>query len=477
MNNHYSQKLNKNNLYILAIVFLLPITLLLLRFNLYRLSQAKASVKCSEDTELKFTGNLAQTLVGDRRNNEPICFHFHAVAGQSLILKSNTKISLLSPSYSTLSLQGSSQNLLQNTGNYSIRIDPEPAATSYQLEMRIKDKSLANKPEVKQIKSQFQSLPNNTVPIKIPLQLSYNVGTSPPFKQNQKLQNIVDDVINVFESRGLPTKRLSVSLVDLTNSECCAYASYLDNEPRYPASIIKLFWMVELFSQYQAGIIPEPTVLEEDLYKMIQNSNNESASRILDKITQTKSGDKLSDYKLTNWLGRRYSVNQFFKQAGYQNINISQKPFPIPYLKLDKPEGRDLQIRQTQGKEAKPIRNYLTTNSVARLLFEIYTNKAISNKSSIKIKSLLKRDLQPEAWQQKPYNSIAGFLGEYLPVNTNFYSKMGWTFSNRNDAAIVVSPDKKAQYILVVFGDDPSFYKDKTIFPEISRMVYEKMTK
>ncbi len=93
------------------------------------------------------------------------------------------------------------------------------------------------------------------------------------------------------------------------------------------------------------------------------------------------------------------------------------------------------------------------------------------------MKTLLKRDLQPTAWKQKPYNSIAGFLGESLPTDTTFYSKMGWTFSNRNDAAIILTPDGKHKYILIVFGDDPSFYKDKNIFPEISRTIYNQLTK
>ena len=92
------------------------------------------------------------------------------------------------------------------------------------------------------------------------------------------------------------------------------------------------------------------------------------------------------------------------------------------------------------------------------------------------MKKLMKRDLSPVAWKNKEFNAIEGFLGEKLPQNIKFYSKMGWNFKTRNDAAIIVSPDEKSKYILVVLGDDPSFYKDKTLFPEISRMVYDRMT-
>lgn len=222
------------------------------------------------------------------------------------------------------------------------------------------------------------------------MQLSYNVTTPPSFNLSKKLQDIVDNIINSVQLKGLPIEKLSISLIDLSDSNCCTYASYLDGETRYPASIVKLFWMVELYNQYKAKTIPEETALNKELYKMIQDSSNESASRILDKISRTESGKDLPRSKLDNWIARRYSVNQFFKQAGYQNINISQKPFPIPYLNLDRPQGRDLQIRYVSGNEAKPVRNYLTTYSVARLLFEIYTNQAVGSQYSTQMKALLK---------------------------------------------------------------------------------------
>jgi beta-lactamase class A len=84
--------------------------------------------------------------------------------------------------------------------------------------------------------------------------------------------------------------------------------------------------------------------------------------------------------------------------------------------------------------------------------------------------------LHPSAWKNKEFNAIEGFLGEALPENAYLAAKMGWNFNTRNDAAIIGSPDGKHKYILVVFGDDPSFYKDKKLLPELSHLVYERMT-
>ena len=475
MDRTYHIKLKSARVFVLLAIVLVPISIVWLAVaNLYKREQVDEGMGCDREIALKLIENIPQTLQNDL--NQSTCFQFHANAGQTLSLDTNTTISLIDPSKNLLTIQGDSKNSLQKTGNYLLYLNAEPRNINFHIQVNLENKlpekiTNANKETSNKTAAHIQN--NNTEKLQ---QLTYNFVTSPQFSSNKKLQQIVDNIVDLVQSKGLPTEKLSISLIDLNGAECCAYASYLDNKTRYPASTIKLFWMVELYSQYQAGIIPEKSVLEEDIYKMIQDSNNESASRILDKISKTESGEALPKNKFDIWLAHRYSVNQFFERAGYQNINISQKPFPIPYLNLTHPEGRDLQIRQIYGGKAKPVRNYLTTYSVARLLFEIYNNQAITEQYSMRMKTLLKRDLHTEAWQQKPYNSIAGFLGESLPVNTDFYSKMGWTFSNRNDAAIIATPDGKHKYILVVFGDDPSFYQNKKLFPEISQMVYEKMT-
>ncbi|MBE9017080.1 serine hydrolase [Chroococcidiopsidales cyanobacterium LEGE 13417] len=444
--------------------------------NVARREQVNEEIGCDQEILLKTVDNTPQIIENRLSKNQLNCFQFQVNAGQTLVLDANTNISIVEPNNKVRIIQGKAKETLRSSGTYSLRIQARREDINYRIQFSLENQAIAtqlSKANDREVHNFQNRIPiNDSEQIQ---QLSYNVIASPQFNSNIKLQSIVDSIVNFAESRGLPIEKLSISLVDLSNSECCAYASYLDNETRYPASIVKLFWMVELYSQYQAGTIPEEVVLEKELYKMIQDSDNESASRILDRLSKTESGEALPKSKLDTWLARRYSVNQFFEQAGYQNINISQKPFPIPYLNFIRPEGRDLQIRRVNNNTDKPIRNYLTTYSTARLLSEIYTDRAVTSHYSAKMKTLLKRDLHSDAWKQKPYNSIAGFLGESLPVNTKFYSKMGWTFSNRNDATIVATPDGKNQYILVVFGDDPSFYKDKKFFPEISRLVYKRM--
>lgn len=301
--------------------------------------------------------------------------------------------------------------------------------------------------------------------------LVYNVK-SPEFKSNENLDNIVNQIVNYVENKGLPSDKLSVSLLQINQPEFPTYSGYLSKEPRFTASVVKLFWMVYLYGNYNSNQLQQGIISDKDVKKMIQDSDNESSSVIVDKISGTESGKSLSDEELQDWLQKRLAMNLFFQDAGYYIINISQKVFPTSYKKNDGPVGRDLQIRRS---ETNPIRNYTTSYDVARLLYEIYTEKSISKQYSRKMKKLMKRDLAPAAWKNKQFNAIEGFLGQGLPENVEFYSKMGWNSKTRNDAAIIISPDGKCKYILVVFGDDPSFFQDKTLFPEISRLVYEKM--
>jgi beta-lactamase class A len=46
----------------------------------------------------------------------------------------------------------------------------------------------------------------------------------------------------------LPTTSLSVTLIDLKTGE---EASYQQEKPRYPASVVKLYWLVMLQAQLQ----------------------------------------------------------------------------------------------------------------------------------------------------------------------------------------------------------------------------------
>lgn len=334
-----------------------------------------------------------------------------------------------------------------------------------------------------------KSVPHSTItpilssstPIYVPVypqnsqELAYNIINPSRFIPSQKLQEVVDDVVKLAKGEQLPPQSLSITLIDVNSGEV---ASYQENELRYPASIAKLFWMTVLYSRLETNTDQNQENIDKDLKQMIRESNNDAASRILDRITETESGSQLDIEEFQDWLNKRQFVNRYFQIAGYGGIDISQKTFPILYLKLDEPKGRDLQMR---GIPVKPLRNKMTTQQAARLIYEIVTRQAISDSASEQMERLLLRDLQPKAWQHidpnmGDFNPVRAFFGEYLPKDTYFVSKAGWTNDSRQEVAFIRTSDDKSAYILAIFADSRDYAQHWTIFPKMSRLVYNRMT-
>jgi beta-lactamase class A len=302
---------------------------------------------------------------------------------------------------------------------------------------------------------------------------TYNIKTPPNPIYSQELQQIVNEAANIATTKELPVEKLSISLIDVSNSQNHTFAGYQNQTLRFPASVAKFFWMAAFYSALEKGIITQKeSAFTSDLEQMIRFSNNDAASRILDTITDTKSGGQLTGTELETWLTKRRQINQFFQSAGYTNIMLSTKNYPVHYLRQEQPAGRDLQLK---GDPSQPMRNQVTTDQAARLIYEIYTRQAVSSIASRKMAYLLTRDLDPKAWKKDPTNPIQGFLGESLPTNIYFGSKVGYTSTSRSEAAFVRTLDDKAIYILVVFADDPAYAKDETIFPAISRYVFDRL--
>jgi len=304
-------------------------------------------------------------------------------------------------------------------------------------------------------------------------EFAYNITTSPNLNKNKKLQEIVDEIVDFAKTEKFPIQPLSITIIDVETGE---HAGYQQEKLRYPASVVKLFWMVNLYAQIEKGILSEAE-FPEYLDSMIQKSDNEAASYIVDRITKTEYKQNLKREEYKNWRKRRLKINQYFQKAGYENINVSQKTFPIPSLKLSRAKGSELKLRDNPQ---KPNLNKISTQQVARLLYEINKNQSVSEESSLKMAKILTIDAETRNIKRydknlNEFNPVRGFLSASLPNNADFKGKAGWTSGSRNDAAIITTPNGKT-YILVVFAQDRAYASDWQIFPDISKLVFNKMT-
>ncbi|OKH33550.1 hypothetical protein NIES2101_39845 [Calothrix sp. HK-06] len=305
-------------------------------------------------------------------------------------------------------------------------------------------------------------------------EVTYNILQSPNFNKSQKLDKIVNAVVNLTKYQELPLEPLSVTLINIKTKTISGYHQHV---PKYPASVVKLFWMVILEQYHNLYIIEKNNDSHNDLKDMILKSDNDAASRIIDTITGTKTSlNELNESKLATWLFQRYQVNRFFEKAGYKGINISQKTYPVAEPIMNEPQGTELQLQNSQT-----TGNRISTYHAARLMYEIVTNRAVSAPSSQKMLTLLKRDLNISTWKNNPpptegFNAIDNFLGESLSdKDIIFASKAGQTSTGRQEVAYIGSKDGRIEYILAVFGCSREYSESNSIFPDISRLVFEQM--
>src|SRR5205085_2732739 len=241
-----------------------------------------------------------------------------------------------------------------------------------------------------------------------------------------------------------------------------AWASHRGQEPTYPASVVKLFYLVAAHHKMEAGELKATPELERALHDMIVASSNDATHYVFNALTRTTDGPELDDAALKQWLDQRNTVNRYFAGLGFEKINVNQKPW------CEGPYGRD---RQSLGPNFEN-RNKLTTAAVARLLFEIVTGRAVTPARSRMMMDLLRRD--PFHKSDDPDDQATRFSGKSLPAGSQLYSKAGWTSSTRHDAAYIRLP-YGAEYILTVFTVDNSTQTD--IIPFVSDLIAEAFSR
>jgi beta-lactamase class A len=277
------------------------------------------------------------------------------------------------------------------------------------------------------------------------------------------LQEVVDGAVkqalDKFAPQKLGTNQIAVTLVDLRDPQHPVQGSYRGGDQIYPASVIKLFYLVAVHRWMEDGKLKDTPELRRAMRDMIVDSLNEATGYLVDSLTGTTSGPELSPQEMEEWYYKRNAVNRYFASLGYTNINVNRKPW------CEGPYGREMQSVQMH----KPNhRNWLTTDATARLLTEIATGNVVTAKRCSEMLELLHRDPSPDSGnkndQAHAYTALA------LPTGSKLWSKAGWTSECRHDAAYVELPNG-AKFILVTFTMDHANERD--IIPTVAKAVVE----
>ncbi|HCF26512.1 MAG TPA: serine hydrolase [Cyanobacteria bacterium UBA11049] len=239
---------------------------------------------------------------------------------------------------------------------------------------------------------------------------------------------------------------------------------YRGVERIYPASVVKLFYLVAIHEWLEKGMVSTSTELERAMRDTIVDSSNDATSLLVDVLTGTTSGPELPPGPFETWKSQRNIVNRYFQSLGWaemETINVNQKTW------CDGPYGRE---RAFLG-ELMDNRNMLTTNATARLLHSIVGGVAVSSARSQAMMALLKRSLNPaDLTIDSDENQVTGFLGGGLPEEAKLWSKAGWTSQVRHDAAYIELSDRRP-YLLVVFTEGRANSHNRAILPFVSQQI------
>ncbi|MBU6401545.1 MAG: serine hydrolase [Verrucomicrobia bacterium] len=259
---------------------------------------------------------------------------------------------------------------------------------------------------------------------------------------DEHLARLVDSAVRAtverFAVQKLTTNQLAVTLIDLRDARQPRQGSYRGNAPFYPASVIKLFYLVAAQRWLEDGRLQDTPELQRALHDMIVDSYNEATHYVVDVLTGTTSGPELPAVEMQDWSWKRNVVNRYFAALGYAGINANQKPW------CEGPYGRE---RVFVGPHYEN-RNQLTTDTTARLLAEIATGRAVSGARSAAMRRLLARD--PFGKSSDPDDQAHGFTGPAVPPGGKLWSKAGWTGEVRHDAAYLELPGG-TRFVLVTF--------------------------
>ena len=282
--------------------------------------------------------------------------------------------------------------------------------------------------------------------------------------QQPSLQDLVNraakTTLDRFADKKLAENELSITLIDLRDSKRPATGSFHGNERIYPASVVKLFYLVATHRWLEDKKIEQTPELTRAVRDMIVDSSNEATQYVVDVLTHTTGGYELPPKEMEEWQNQRNAVNRYFSSLGYTNINVNQKTF------CEDAYGRERVSRGPNGEN----RNKLTTDATARLMMEIVTGKVANTARTAAMMELLKRDYTRQS--SDPDDQGRGFTGIALQGREGYrlWSKAGWTSTTRHDVAYIETPDG-AKFVLATFTTNHA--NEREIIPTVARVVID----
>ena len=131
-----------------------------------------------------------------------------------------------------------------------------------------------------------------------------------------------------FPKDNLKDEDVALTVIDMRDAEHLDTGHFRGDAKIYPASVVKLFYLVAAQQCIEDGKLLETPELKRGMTDMIVTSNNAACQYILDAVTEAPNGHELPPAEMEKWVYKRNAVNRYFADKGYTNTNCNQTMLP-----------------------------------------------------------------------------------------------------------------------------------------------------
>lgn len=253
----------------------------------------------------------------------------------------------------------------------------------------------------------------------LPLKNGEDLGSLNEVNHNP-LQVLLESEINSHPKwkKLVANKKMSIGVVDLNNLDNVEYAGINSENMMYAASLPKIAILLASMDAMEKCELKETPEVDRDLKMMISSSNNQAATRMIDRLGYQKIEDvlKSDEYKLYDklkggglWVGKRYA------SAGPRN------PDPM-----------------------KGLSHAATVEQVCRFYYKMVTGNLVSEKRSKQMLDIMENS----ALHHKFVNTL-----DRIAPSARVFRKSGSWRNYHADSALVWGKGGR-RYILVALVED-----------------------
>lgn len=253
-----------------------------------------------------------------------------------------------------------------------------------------------------------------------------------------------------------------LTVIDCRDPHDPRMGSYRGDQDVYPASVIKLCYMLNAYDQNRLGRLELDGDLRKDLRLMIGPSDNKATNRILDRLTGAGFGDDLEGRAWDSFAHKRREVARYYQELGLDGLWAANHTFDDD-IRL---YGRDVQWLGPRSADHFSQSNSMTTDDTARLLYLLWRRAVVDPEACENMLDLMRRNPNPQS----------AFLPSVIPGGATLFSKGGYTSLEHHDAGIfALGPDKAVIVVVFTLNRNVPGGQYLRVVPRAAQLVLERV--